>query len=171
MTVNNWFLVELISISQTSLMCLSQITRAQSHTWSYNLSSATKQEIHLNIPAFCVTTYDNNNNVVIVTYSYCKEPYCLKKFDYNLIWLGAYLCSVGRCYPAEVPLCAGGSGVCFSPLTERQELTSPVTHQHTADPHSGDEPRFWNSSRAVMLRKDCASYHMQLPINSWPVAV
>lgn len=35
-----------------------------------------------------------------------------------------------------------GSGVCRSLLTERQEQTSSVTHQHTAEPRSGDEARF-----------------------------
>lgn len=53
--------------------------------------------------------------------------------------------------------------------TRADKFSQPINTRQVRT--RGTRPPFWNSSCAEMLCFDCTSCHMQLPINSWPVAV
>jgi len=110
------------------------------------------------IPAFCVPLPLKINP--------CKHLNCWEASGLQLISV----------QPAPVTqqrsLCVPGFSCVLLPADLRGKSRQVETSINTlSGPHSGDEPRFWNSSCAVKLRKDCTSYHRLLPINMWPVAL
>lgn len=129
---------------------MGSVTHAHTHTDVARWSSAVAHELNLKSSG----SFKNDPLVWFLASIMMWED----------VHFSCIVCAVGR-----RSLCVlGGSGVHFSPLTERQELTSSVTYQHIAGPHSGD--RSWNSSWAEMCLAG-TSCHMRLPINCWPKAV
>ena len=82
------------------------------------------------------------------------------------------LCLFVWCYTAEIPPCVPGVQVCVFPRWLRdksRQVQSPINTPPTQT--QGTRHNFGTVASLQCCVKHCTSYHMQLPINSWPVVV